>query len=104
MTSKQKEHVLDTVPQDMAQETSACVYERTSERPRVDVRPCVAKHKREGNTKSHKVIGCKDQINYVTKGDVSSPMVLEEAEMPKCVTNAHKEREVAVATTPSTRY
>ncbi len=30
-------------------------------------------------------------------------MVLEEAEMPKYVTNAHEEREVAVATTPSTR-
>ena len=25
VTSKQKEHVLDTVPQEMAQETSACV-------------------------------------------------------------------------------
>jgi hypothetical protein len=30
-------------------------------------------------------------------------MVLEYAEMPKYVANAHKEREVAVATTPSTR-
>jgi hypothetical protein len=50
VTSTQKEHVLDTVPQEMAQETSASVYKRTSERPRVNVRPCVAKHKREGNT------------------------------------------------------
>jgi hypothetical protein len=49
------------------------------------------------------VIGCKDLVNYVTKGDLSSTMVLEEAEMPKYVTNAHKEREVVVATTPSTR-
>ncbi len=93
--------MLDTVPQEMAQETSACVYKRTSERPRVNVRPCVVKHKREGNTKTHKVIGGKQQSNYVTKGDVSSPMVLEEAQMPKYVTNAQEEREVAVATIPS---
>ena len=39
VTSKQKEHVLDTIPQEMAQETTACVYERSSKKPRVDKRP-----------------------------------------------------------------
>ena len=88
-----------------------CAYKRTSERPRVDkrpdqrprvnVRPCIVKHKREGNTEAHKVIGGKQQSNYVTKGDVSSPMVLEEAQMPKYVTNTQEQREVAVATIPS---
>ena len=63
-----------------------------SERPRVDVRPCVVKHKREGDTEAHKVIGSKQQRDYETKGDVSSPMVLEEAQMPKYVTNAQEQR------------
>ena len=89
----------------MAQETTACVYERPSERPCVDkrlhVRPRVVKHKREGNNEAHKVIGGEQQSNYVTKGDVSSPMVLEEAQMPKYVRNTQEQREVAVATIPS---
>ena len=38
VTGKQKEQVLDTVPQETAQET-ACVDKRPSERPRVDKRP-----------------------------------------------------------------
>jgi len=44
VTSKQNEHVFDTVPQVMAQETCASVYERMSERSGTDVRPCVSKH------------------------------------------------------------
>ena len=84
--------MLDAVPQEMAQETTACVYERPSEGPRTNVRPRVVKHKREENTEPHKVIGCEEQIDYVTKGDVSSPMVLEYAKMHKYVTNAHEER------------
>jgi hypothetical protein len=60
VTSKKKKHVLDAVPQEMTQETSACVYKRTSERPFVNVRPCVVKYKREGSAKAHKVIGDKE--------------------------------------------
>ena len=50
--------------------------------------PILVKHKRDGNIKALKVIGGKEQRNQITKGYVSSPMVLEEAEMPKYVTNA----------------
>ncbi len=65
VTIKQKENVLDTVPQEMAQETTTCVYERPSEGPRINVRPRV--------------------------------------DMRPCVANGHKEREVEVTITPSTR-
>ena len=112
MTSKQKEHVLDTVPQEMVQETTVCVYARPSKRPcddkrpdhrpRVNVRPCVVNHKREGNTKAHKVIGGKEQRNHVIKGDLNSPMVSEEEGMPMCVTNGQEHRDVAMASIPNT--
>ena len=58
----------------------------------------LVKQKRDGNIKAHKVIVGKEQHNHVTKGDVISPMVLEEAGMPTCVTNAQEHRDVAVAT------
>ena len=60
-------------------------------------------HTKEGDIKSHKVIVCKEQTNYVPKKDVSSPMVLEEAKISKYVTTAHEESKVAGAITLSTR-
>ena len=62
----------------------------------------LVKQKRDGNIKAHKVIGGKEQHDHVTKGDLSSPMVLEEAGMPTCVTNAQEHRDVAVASIPNT--
>jgi hypothetical protein len=58
--------------------------------------------KRDRNITAHKVIGGKEQRNHVTKGDVSSPMVLEEAGMPAYFTNAQEERDVAVSSIPNT--
>ena len=58
----------------------------------------LAEQKRDGNIKAHKVIGGKEQRDYVTKGDVSSPWVLEEAAMPTCV---QEERDEAVASIPN---
>ena len=63
VTGKQKEQVLDTVDK------------RPDQRLRVDVRPRVVEHKREGNTEAHKVIGGKEQRDRVTGGDFNSPMV-----------------------------
>ena len=62
----------------------------------------LVEQKRDGNIKAYKVIGGKEQRNHVTEGDVSSPMVLEEAGMPTCVTNAQEQRDVAVASIPNT--
>ena len=59
------------------------------------------KQKRDVNIKAHKVIVRKEQRNHVTEEDVSSPMVLEEAVMPMCATNAQKERDMAVASIPN---
>ena len=56
------------------------------------------KHKRDGNIKAHG----KEQQDHVTKGDLSSPMVLEEVGMHTCVTNAQACRDVAVASIPNT--
>ena len=57
--------------------------------------------KRDGNIKAHGLIGDKKQRNHVTKDDVSSPMVLEEAVMPTCITNGQEERDVTVASKPN---
>jgi hypothetical protein len=85
VTGKQKEQVLDTVDK------------RPDQRLRVDVRPRVVEHKREGNTEAHKVIGGKEQRDHVTGGDSNSPMVSEEEGMPTCVTNAKEHGDMAVA-------
>jgi len=58
--------------------------------------------KSDKNINAHKVIGGEEQQDHVTKGDLSSPIVLEEAGMPTCVTNAQKRRDVAVASIPNT--
>ena len=59
------------------------------------------KQKREKNINAQKLIGGKKQRDHVTKDDLSSHMVLEEAAMRTCVTNAQDERDVAVASIPN---
>ena len=53
---------------------------------------------REGNIKAHGLIGGVMHRNHVTKKDVSSPRVIEEAMMPTCV---QEERDVVVANIPN---
>ena len=57
--------------------------------------------KRDENIQVHGLIGGVMQRDHVTKDHVSSPMVLEEAVMPKCITNAQEERDVAMASKPN---
>ena len=47
------------------------------------------------------MIGGKKQRNHVTKEDVSSPMVSEEAVVLTCVTDAQKERNAALVGIPN---
>ena len=57
--------------------------------------------KRYGTITAHGLIGGKKQRNHVTKDDVSSPMVLDEAVMPTCITNAQEDWDVVVANVPN---
>jgi hypothetical protein len=52
--------------------------------------------KRDGTIKAQKVIGGNKQHDYITKEDVSSPIVTAEAVMLTCVINAQEDRDVAV--------
>ncbi len=57
--------------------------------------------KRDGTIKAWKVIGGNKQRDYITKEDVSSPMVTAEAVMLTCVIDAQDERDVAVVDIPN---
>ncbi len=49
------------------------------------------KEKRDGKIKARKVVGGNNQQDYITKENVSSPMVLAEAVMLTCMINALKD-------------
>ncbi len=58
--------------------------------------------KRYGKIKAQKVIGGNKQCNYITKEDVSSPMVSAEAVMLTCVIDAAEDWDIAVVVIPNT--
>jgi hypothetical protein len=57
--------------------------------------------KRDGIIKARKVISGNKQRNYITKEDVSSPMVSAEAVMLTCVIDAVEDRDIAVVDIPN---
>jgi hypothetical protein len=57
--------------------------------------------KRDGTIKARKVISGNKQRDYITKEDVSSPMVTAEAVMLTCVIDAQEERDVVVVGIPN---
>jgi hypothetical protein len=57
--------------------------------------------KRDGLIKARKVIGGNKQRDYITKEDVSSPMVTAEAVMLTCVIDAQEDRDIAVVDIPN---
>jgi hypothetical protein len=87
----QKEHVLDTVLQDMVTRDRVSMTDHASDRgrmrDRVSEKSLQTTKRVRGPPESLRTIkeslriGCEQQIDYVTKGDVSSPMVLEYAEI-----------------------
>jgi hypothetical protein len=58
------------------------------------------KQKRDGKIKARKVIGGNKQRNYITKEDVSSPMVSVEAVMLTCIIDAVEDRDIVVVDIP----
>ena len=57
--------------------------------------------KRDGKIKARKVIGGDRQRDYITKEDVSSPTMSEEAVMLTCVIKAQEDRDVAIVDIPN---
>jgi len=57
--------------------------------------------KQDGLIKACKVIGGNKQQDYITKEDVSSPMVTDEAVMLICVIDAQEDRNIVVVDIPN---
>jgi hypothetical protein len=57
--------------------------------------------KRDGRIKAKKVIGGNKQCDYITKEDVSFPMVSAEAVMLICIIDAAEDRDIAVVDIPN---
>jgi hypothetical protein len=57
--------------------------------------------KQDGTIKARKVIGGNKQQDYITKKDVSSPIVTAEAVMLTCVIDAQENRDVTVVDIPN---
>jgi hypothetical protein len=57
--------------------------------------------KQDGKIKASKVVSGNKQQDYITKEDVSSPMVLAEAVILTCVINALKHQDIAVINIPN---
>ncbi len=59
------------------------------------------KQKKDGKIKAQKVIGGNKQCDYITKEDVSSPMVSAEAVMLTCIIDAVEYRDIVVVDIPN---
>jgi hypothetical protein len=57
--------------------------------------------KRDGLIEAQKVIGGNKQQDYITKKDVSSPMVTAEAVILTCIIDAQEDRDIAVVDIPN---